>query len=142
MSINNIGGAIVTLLTPLLNQNKVQSIDQFSSGEVTGYPRIQVLSQGYSTEYLTNRERQVDYSFNIVITQEKTIENIGAEQAEVIMDTLAEEVLQLLDSQINASQPLGGTVDYIRPIESTEVDTIDELAIIKHTITIRAVKTV
>lgn len=142
MIIQDIGAEIVELLTPLKTQNKVKQIDQFSSAEVVGYPRIQVLSKGYSSEYLTNRERLVDYVFTIVVTQEKTVENTGPEEAEQIMDNLISEIVGILDAQIDASLPLGGTVDFIRPVESTEVDTSDELPVIKHTITIRAVKTV
>jgi hypothetical protein len=141
MSINTIGGAIVTLLTPLKTQGKIQQLDQYSSAEVTGYPRVQVLSKGITTEYLTNKERLVDYMFDIVITQEKTVENIGAEDAELIMDTLAQEIIALLDSQISIASPLGGTVDFIRPIETTETEINEELAVIRHTVTIRAVKT-
>lgn len=141
MSINAIGGAIVTLFTPLKTQGKIQQLDQFSSGEVTGYPRVQVLSKGVTTEYLTNRERLVDYIFDIVITQEKSVENIGASGAEVIMDTLIQEVITLLDTQINSGTPLSGTVDFIRPLETTEAEINEELPVIRHTVTIRGVKT-
>jgi len=142
MSISIIGNAIVNLLQPLVIQGKIKQLDQFSSNDIIGYPRVQVLSVGVKTEYLTNRERLITYNYDIVITQEKTKENIGAENAEDIIDLLVQEVVQLFDTQINSGTPLGGTVDFIRPVETEEADTIEELAVIQHTIKLQAIKTV
>jgi len=142
MSINLIGNAIITLLQPLVNTGKVKQLDQFSSNDILGYPRIQVLSKGAITEYLTNRERLITYNYDVVVTQEKTKENIGAGNAEIIMDTLIQEIIQLFDGQINSGVPLSGTVDFIRPVETEEVDAVEELAVIQHIIKVQAIKTV
>lgn len=142
MSINLIGSAIITLLQPLVTQGKVKQLDQFSSNDISGYPRIQVLSKGAITEYLTNRERLITYNYDVVVTQEKTKENIGAGNAELIMDTLIQEIIQLFDEQINSGVPLSGTVDFIRPVETEELDSVQELAVIQHIIKVQAVKTV
>lgn len=142
MSINLIGSAIITLLQPLVTQGKVKQLDQFSSNDISGYPRIQVLSKGAITEYLTNRERLITYNYDVVVTQEKTKENIGAGNAELIMDTLIQEIIQLFDGQINSGVPLSGTVDFIRPVETEELDSVQELAVIQHIIKVQAIKTV
>lgn len=142
MSINLIGSAIITLLQPLVTQGKVKQLDQFSSNDVLGYPRVQVLSKGAITEYLTNRERLITYNYDVVVTQEKTKENIGAGNAELIMDTLIQEIIQLFDGQINSGVPLSGTVDFIRPVETEELDSVQELAVIQHIIKVQAIKTV
>ena len=142
MSINLIGSAIITLLQPLVTQGKVKQLDQFSSNDVLGYPRVQVLSKGAITEYLTNTERLITYNYDVVVTQEKTKENIGAGNAELIMDTLIQEIIQLFDGQINSGVPLSGTVDFIRPVETEELDSVQELAVIQHIIKVQAIKTV
>ena len=142
MSINLIGSAIITLLQPLVTQGKVKQLDQFSSNDISGYPRVQVLSKGANTEYLTNRERLITYNYDVVVTQEKTKENIGAGNAELIMDTLIQEIIQLFDGQINSGVPLSGTVDFIRPVETEELDSVQELAVIQHIIKVQAIKTV
>jgi hypothetical protein len=140
--INTIGASIITLLTPLLNAGKIKQLDQYASGTIIGYPRIQVLSKSVETEYLTNVERLKTYNFDIVITQEKTIENITPETAEEIMDILVQEVITLLDGQINTATPLGGSADFIRPITTTEIETLDELPVITTTIQLQAIKMV
>jgi hypothetical protein len=142
MSINTIGASIVTLLTPLLNAGKIKQLDQYSSREVLGYPRIQVLSKGVETEYLTNVERLKTYNFDIVITQEKTVENITPEDAEEISDLLIQEVVDLLDGQINTSTPLAGAVDFIRPVSTSEIEALEELPVISNTIQLQAIKMV
>jgi hypothetical protein len=142
MSINIIGAAIITLLQPLVTQGKVKQLDQFSSNDILGYPRVQVLSKGAITEYLTNRERLITYNYDVVVTQEKTKENIGVGNAELIMDTLIQEIIQLFDGQINSGVPLSGTVDFIRPVETEELDSVQELAVIQHIIKVQAIKTV
>jgi hypothetical protein len=142
MSINLIGAAIITLLQPLVNTGKVKQLDQFSSNDITGYPRVQVLSTGVQTEYLTNRERLITYNYDVVVTQEKTKENIGTGNAEVITDTLIQEMVQLFDGEINDGTPLSGTVDFIRPVETEETDSVEELAVIQHIIKVQGVKTV
>lgn len=142
MSILNIGGAIISLLTPLKTAKKIKQLDQFSSDEVVGYPRIQVLYIGADTEYLTNRERLIKYKYNIIITQEKSKENIGNVKAEDISNRLIQEVIELFDGQINSGTPLSSTVDYIEPVIETRIDTVDELAIIRSELQLIAVKTV
>lgn len=139
---NAITNAIVSLLTPLQVAGKVVQITGYAGDAVTGYPRIQVLSKGVRTEYLTNRERLAYYSYNIVITQEKTKDNITPETAEEVIELLVQEVIELLDEQINSSTPLSGTVDFIQTIETEEVEEIEELAVIRHSIILNAVKTV
>ena len=142
MSINTIGGAIITLLTPLLTDNKIAQLDQYSSREVLGYPRIQVLSRGMNTDYLTNVERLKTYNFGIVITQEKTVENMTPSVAETVSDTLVQEVMDLFDGQINTATPLGGAVSFIRPVNVEETESTEELPTITHIIQLEAVKIV
>lgn len=142
MSINTIGGAIITLLTPLLTDNKIAQLDQYSSREVLGYPRIQVLSRGMNTDYLTNVERLKTYNFDIVITQEKTVENMTPSVAETVSDTLVQEVMDLFDGQINTATPLGGAVSFIRPVNVEETESTEELPTITHIIQLEAVKIV
>lgn len=142
MSINTIGGAIITLLTPLLTDNKIAQLDQYSSREVLGYPRIQVLSRGMNTDYLTNVERLKTYNFDIVITQEKTVENMTPSVAETVSDTLVQEVMDLFDGQINTATPLSGTVNFIRPVNVEETESTEELPTITHVIQLEAVKIV
>ena len=142
MSINTIGGAIITLLTPLLTDNKIAQLDQYSSREVLGYPRIQVLSRGMNTDYLTNVERLKTYNFDIVITQEKTVENMTPSVAETVSDALVQEVMDLFDGQINTATPLGGAVNFIRPVNVEETESTEELPTITHIIQLEAVKIV
>ena len=142
MSIHTIGASIITLLTPLKNAGKIKQLDQFSSNEITGYPRVQVLSKGIETEYLTNVERLYTYNFDIIITQEKTKENITPITAEEISDLLVQEIVDLFNTQINTSTPLGGSVHFIRPVIVSEQEVVDELAVIRNTLQLQAIKSV
>jgi hypothetical protein len=58
------------------------------------------------------------------------------------MDILTQEIIQLFDGQINSGVPLSGTVDFIRPVETEELDSVQELAVIQHIIKVQAIKTV
>jgi|GEM_PF-3688218 len=142
MSIHTIGASIITLLTPLKNAGKIKQLDQFSSNEITGYPRVQVLSKGIETEYLTNVERLYTYNFDIIITQEKTKENTTSITAEEISDLLVQEIVDLFNTQINTSTPLGGSVHFIRPVIVSEQEVVDELAVIRNTLQLQAIKSV
>lgn len=142
MSIHTIGASIITLLTPLKNAGKIKQLDQFSSNEILGYPRVQVLSKGIETEYLTNVERLYTYNFDIIITQEKTKENITPSTAEEVSDLLVQEIVDLFNTQINTSTPLGGTVHFIRPVIVSEQEVVDELAVIRNTLQLQAIKSV
>lgn len=141
MSIKLISQAIADKLQPLVTQGKVNNIEQFSSGNVTGYPRIQILFVGVSTEYLTNQERLAEYRFNIVISQEMTVENIEPQNAVDISYQLTQEIVELLDQEVNSGTPLNNTVDFVRPVTEIQTLNIEELPLITQIVTINCVKT-
>jgi hypothetical protein len=141
MSIKIISQAIADKLQPLVTQGKVQTIEQFSSGTVIGYPRIQILFVGVTTDYLTNQEQIAEYKFNIVISQEITIENITPEDGTEISYELTQDVIVLLNQEVNSQNPLSNTIDFVRPITETQTLSIEELPLITQVVTINCVKT-
>ena len=138
----NITQAIVTLLEPLITEGKVKQIEYSGTSIIEGYPKIRVAPTGTESTYLTNRERQIEYIYTITIKQEQIKEGIGSNNAQTRLSNLVQEVIELLDGEINTATPLGGTVDFIRPIESTESQEVAEIGEIMHTLTVRGVKTV
>jgi len=141
MSVKIISQEIANILEPLKTQGKVKSIEQYSSGNIIGYPRIQIEFQGLQSDYLTNQERLVEYEFDVVITQEITDENATSQTGTDTMNQLVQEVVELLDDQVNSGTPLNNSVDFIRPITTTRAKNIQELPLITQLVTIKCVKT-
>lgn len=140
MSVDLITNGIKTVLQPLVDDQKVVAIYDHSSPERTGYPRIEVVNTGMTTERMTNRERLERYTFDIIVSQEATSENAGSSNAHTTVGKVMKTVFDELDAEMDSSTPLNATCEWVEGFESNEVREVREAGLIVHTITITAVK--
>ena len=102
------------IIQVLQQSTNVKQIYNYVNTQPAGYPSINVYPTDGEAEFLDTMRVKRDFMFTVQCLQERV--NVGASQAELIMTTLVDEIVNIFDNPTNTT--LGNTVVFCKPVKT------------------------
>lgn len=133
---------LASVLSTLKADSTLVEVYEYEPSEVPGYPYVIISTPDNPTSTnATNKQTQMEVSMTATVVTEMTPETTRT-MLEKSRDhrRAVTKVMELVNDERRADNPLGGEIDFIRPINSTQQRIVAETPVIRTTIRITCVK--